>query len=95
MGYVDISASKLKVFNQGSIINTAIDIDLVISRGTTKFSEHDSELLQREYREYKKAMQTDFREVSETVRDLSNLIDSFSSTGVLPAQYRNLEHPEI
>ena len=42
-------------------MNFWIDIGLEISRSTTKFSEYDSELFKREYDEYKKALQRDFR----------------------------------
>ena len=42
-------------------MNTGIDIGLEISSSTTKFSEFDSELFNREYGEYKKAFQRDLR----------------------------------
>ena len=59
LGYADISALKLKVFNQASRMNTGIDYawrSLVVL-----FSKYDSELFKREYGEYKKALKRDFR----------------------------------
>ena len=52
------------------------------------FSKDNIENIKKQWKEILKKSQ-------KTVKDLHNLIGGLSSTGVLPAQYKNLQHPEI